>query len=351
MVTKGKKKRGPKYAQGEAKDRILLIALDYPDGIGERELVEEIQNKLRIGIKDSKVITEHLGDLGPGRRERAKWQKGQNYLIKIPSKFESSDNKENSLDLPKEDIEYLSKRKFFPEDSIFLPNEEPEIFILIAEKFLNSNDETAFAFISAKTTQKMLDAMITLFEKRIGFGFTDDTKSAIKRILPWSPTAMKRFLFSDIDSIMRVEKLIELVKPQCINIDINIPEQIDYQKIIEESPQAAGIVKIIAGDIAWTLISLFDRISHAERTILKLLYACMITDLATNPSLIEKIEERNHAKHITDQIIPDDITIKTSRSKQLKQMREEKEKGTYNPSERLRQYFVSETENIKEKGD
>ena len=217
----------------------------------------------------------------------------------------------------------------------------------IAKWFLHSDDETAFAFVSAKTTQKMFGAIITLFENKIGFGFTDDTKSAIKRILPWSPTAMKKFLFSDFDSIMQVEKRIELVKPQCINIDINIPEQIDYQKIIGESTQAAGIVKITAGNIAWTLISLFDRISRAERTILKLLYACMIIDLATNPSLAKKIEE---SEQIIDEI--DIIPIKTSASGAIDRIRQMRElKGTYKSEEKLRQYFASKTQNIKKKGD
>ena len=72
---KRKAVRGPKYPPGIGVRKILLIALDYPDGIREPELLEKIQEKLPL--RSRRGIKAHLDDLGPGRTVRKKWKRGK----------------------------------------------------------------------------------------------------------------------------------------------------------------------------------------------------------------------------------------------------------------------------------
>lgn len=123
-VTRPKKRkavRGPKYPPGIGVRKILLIALDYPDGISESELIEKIQEKLPLRSK--KGIKAHLDDLGPGRTIRKKWKQGMQYLIKIPSKFEFNEIKARLLKiLEAQGIEIDSTE--LPEESFWKPDPE-----------------------------------------------------------------------------------------------------------------------------------------------------------------------------------------------------------------------------------
>ena len=155
------KKRGPKYPSGIAKRKILLIALNYPNDIGEAKLTNEI-NDLLYKSKANRGIKGHLDDLGPGRTVKGKWREGKQYLIKIPSKYEPKKMKGKLIPILKNqgveiDIDNL------PEENIWKPNPDLEIFKKIAEELLVK--DTAASFIQTKYTQKML--------KEHGFPFVE----------------------------------------------------------------------------------------------------------------------------------------------------------------------------------
>lgn len=111
--------RGPKFPHGVGIRKVLLIALDYPDGISEPYLIDKIQEKLsythRRGIKG------HLGYLGPGITIKGEWKKGKQYLIKIPSKFELNAVKKRVVEILKSqgiEIDYND----LPEENFWKPN-------------------------------------------------------------------------------------------------------------------------------------------------------------------------------------------------------------------------------------
>ena len=104
----------------------------------------------------------------------------------------------------------------------------------ISKYFLDLNVEAASEFIASKFGQWVIDKEVDNFENRTDIVFSDKKAAFIKWILPLSPTAMKRFLFSDFDSIMQVTELIENIeRASSIEIDIGKEEEIDFQKFIE----------------------------------------------------------------------------------------------------------------------
>jgi len=128
---RNEEKRGRKHPEGFTKRKILLIALEHPDGIKERDLIEEIKNKL--DIVDDKGIKGHLADLGNGRkiagREKGKtWKDGKHYLIKT-----EQSGKPN----------------------IWKPNTNREIFEDIWSNELQNREEV-LSFFNSRYTQRMI---------------------------------------------------------------------------------------------------------------------------------------------------------------------------------------------------
>jgi len=128
---KDEEKRGRKHPEGVTKRKILLIALEYPDGIEELDLFQEIRNKW--DTNEPKGFKGHLADLGNGRkiagREKGKaWKEGKHYLIKTeqPGK-----------------------------PNIWKPNFDSEIFQDIWSNELQSREEVV-SFFNSNYTQRMI---------------------------------------------------------------------------------------------------------------------------------------------------------------------------------------------------
>jgi hypothetical protein len=169
---KDEEKRGRKHPEGVTKNNILLLALEYPDGIEEPDLVEQIQNKL--GITELKGIKGHLADLGEGRkkpgREKINTRKGgKHYLIKVAQ---------------------LGK------ENIWTPNPDFGIFQKMALKFLGKVD-LAVPFMRTEYTQRMVNEHVfDLIEKKFGMDLSNgESAEELKDLLLKYPSAL-RYLFS-----------------------------------------------------------------------------------------------------------------------------------------------------------
>ena len=169
---KDEEKRGPKHKRGVTKNNILLLALEYPDGIEQPDLVEQIQNKL--GIKSEKGITQHLADLGegqkkPGREKGKTWKEGKQYLIKVAQ---------------------LGK------ENIWTPNPDIGIFQKMALKFLGKVN-LAVPFMRTEYTQRMVkEHVFDLIEKKFGMDLSNsEPAEELKDLLLKYPSALQ-YLFS-----------------------------------------------------------------------------------------------------------------------------------------------------------
>ena len=170
MAKLKEQKRGPKYPPGVGKRKVLLIALNHPDGVGEGKLIDEIKEKLSFSNKANRVIKGHLDDLGPGRTVKGKWEEGEQLLIKIPSKYEPKDTKKRLLDTLKVrgvevDVNDL------PEESFWKPV-DPQVKIL--RYFL---DPTDFSFVNTKYGQRaIINFFLPLFGMQCGLikGYLDE---------------------------------------------------------------------------------------------------------------------------------------------------------------------------------
>ncbi|MBE9593921.1 MAG: hypothetical protein IMF19_10645 [Proteobacteria bacterium] len=214
MTREKEKKRGPKYPVNVAKKLILNIALDYPDGISEDDLIEKIQEEL--GLSNRKGIKEHLGDLGPGRVVKGNWKEGKEYLIKIPSKYDSKFLKRKimsklateGLDL---DINAL------PEISTWKPNPSPKVSGYIYKTMMKGDFESAYyklygggkqdeerqrlAFLNTKYVQRVIDTyFLPLFKTQydipsIEDGLPKGVMAFIDSGFKLSPTAVSSTIF------------------------------------------------------------------------------------------------------------------------------------------------------------
>jgi hypothetical protein len=120
----------------------LLLALDYPDGIKEPDLVEEIRNK--CGITELKGIRGHLADLREGR------------IIDGREKDEKR----------KEGKHYLLKKAELGKENTWTPNPDFASFQAIALEFL-AKEHLAVPFIRTEYTQRMIkEHIFAMIEKR-----------------------------------------------------------------------------------------------------------------------------------------------------------------------------------------
>lgn len=153
---KGVKKKGRKHPEGVTKRNILLIALEYPEGITEEEVREKMEEKLDWEDPDIKGIKGHLADLGLGRkisgREKGKtWKEGKRYLILNPSKSTPSKIAEKILS-----EQGLSENDVEPqENNIWKPNPDFEVFKEMADELLEDTN-IAFSFVQSEYTQRMI---------------------------------------------------------------------------------------------------------------------------------------------------------------------------------------------------
>jgi len=187
---KEERKRGPKYPEGEGKRRILLIVLNHSEGIVESDLIDEIKEKLQIS--NPRGIKGHLGDLGPGRTVERKWRKGKQYLIKIPSKFESKKMKEKSLEnLKPQGIEIDINN--LPEENFWRPQPDENTFKKIADELLGK-DEMGILFIKTKYLEEMFDEYVVphLNLSRVS---DENTIIFLNKGVKLSPTALRHILF------------------------------------------------------------------------------------------------------------------------------------------------------------
>jgi hypothetical protein len=161
-------KRGQKNPVGFTKRRILLLALDYPDGIKEPDLVEEIRNK--CGITELKGIRGHLADLREGR------------IIDGREKDEKR----------KEGKQYLLKEAQLGKENTWTPNPDFASFHAIALEFL-SNVDLAVPFMRTEYTQKMVkEHIFAMLEKRydIDMSTNEPTVEDLKYLVLTYPSSL-----------------------------------------------------------------------------------------------------------------------------------------------------------------
>lgn len=203
-----KEKRGRKHPEGFTKRKILLIALEHPEGIREPDLVEEIKNKL--DVVDTKGIKGHLADLGDGRkiqgREKGKTCKeGKHYLIKkepsgkeIENFWKPNPDQETQIRICiamlKGDIEVFFHERAFHKDLITNPENKDNILLNLgnAQRALDT-----IRFFNTEYVQRALDtSVLPLFKKRYGIDPSVEAKipkeltTFIESGFKMSPTAV-----------------------------------------------------------------------------------------------------------------------------------------------------------------
>lgn len=168
---KDKEKRGRKHPEGVTKSNILLLALKYPDGIEQPDLVEQIQNEL--GITELKGIKGHLADLGEGRKKPGRdksntWKEGKHYLIKAAQ---------------------LGK------ENIWMPNPDFGIFQKMALEVL-VNMDLAVPFMRTEYTQRMVNEHVfDLMENKFGVDLSNgELAEELKDLLLKYPSALRYLL-------------------------------------------------------------------------------------------------------------------------------------------------------------
>lgn len=215
MTREKAKKRGPKYPVNVAKKLILNIALNYPDGISEDDLIEKIQEEL--GLSNRKGIKEHLSDLGLGRVVGGDWKEGKEYLIKIPSKYDSKVLKRKIISkLATEGIDLDINALL--ETSTWKPNPSPKVRGYIYLTMMKGDFESAYyklygggkqdeeeqrlSFFYTKYVQRAIETdFLPLFKTQydipsIEDGLPKGVMAFIDRGFKLSPTAVSSTIFN-----------------------------------------------------------------------------------------------------------------------------------------------------------
>lgn len=309
MVKRKKaKKRGPKFPQGEGKIRVLLTALNHPDGIGEENLIAEIKGNLLVTSKRS--IKGHLDDLGPGRTVGGKWIKGKEYLVKIPSKYEPKAKRENLIKILKNQVAEIEVEEVkLPEENYWTPYSNIKIFKQMVEDTYHAGWEFIFSFIQTKHVKKMIDdVVINDFESRTGISYDEYEKASIKLILTLSPLALKSSLSSEFPEVAIAEVL-------------QFAEIIGGVTAMHENLSFTGALLLLVA--ALTDDTNVPETVKKKNRIITLLTACLMADIVNNPThyneqiyarvsewaeTIEEIEHRHQPQrpdiHIIDIDLP-----------------------------------------------
>lgn len=177
-----KRKGGRKHGEGVTKRNILLIALEYLEGVEESELIDRI--KVELELNDRKGIKWHLADLGGGRNVRGEdYREGKHYLIK-----EEQSGKAN----------------------IWKPDTDFEIYREIASELLKEKD-CAVPFMQTKYAQKMIkEHGFPLVERVFNIDLSEDTEvvKVLKNIILKYPGSLLYFLLeSDASKIRGLEAI------------------------------------------------------------------------------------------------------------------------------------------------